>query len=223
MRLIISLCYIVMQKIVNHKFIGEVILTKRTSSKSIRISINSVGKVRVSLPNYTPFSKAEAFLEANVKGILAALEKQKHRRENTTTLSPNVRAASLSNDQLAQINKRAHELLPVMLKDISVKLNKGVTIRNRIGIKIKEPFSYNRVAIKNNKSNWGSCSTLRNINLNMHLVNLPKELIEFIIVHELCHLVYPNHGERFHKLVDNICGGREKELSRRLKAYRPGV
>ena len=49
-------------------------------------------------------------------------------------------------------------------------------------------FSYNRVAIKHNASNWGSCSTKGNINLNLNIVRLPKVLQDYVLIHELCHL-----------------------------------
>lgn len=123
--------------------------------------------------------------------------------------------------ELAAIRKRAHQILPVRLAEISEKLNATILVRNKLGIRRDKPFAYNRLAIKNNRTNWGSCSSARNINLNMHLVNLPPELMNFVIIHELCHLVYPNHGPRFHALVDAACNGREQELSRALKAYRP--
>ena len=92
-----------------------------------------------------------------------------------------------------------------------------VKIRDSRGNIVEDPFRYNRVAIKNNSSNWGSCSTLRNINLNMNLVRLPQELMDYVIAHELCHLVYPNHSDRFHKLLNAITDGKEKVLSARLK------
>ena len=49
------------------------------------------------------------------------------------------------------------------------------------------------------------------------LVRLPQELMDYVIAHELCHLVYPNHSDRFHKLLNAITDGKEKVLSARLK------
>ncbi len=82
-------------------------------------------------------------------------------------------------------------------------------------------FHYNKVFIKNNVSNWGSCSSLGNINLNLRLVTLPQELQDFVMLHELCHLKYLNHGREFHQLLESVCPG-HRELARELKAYKIG-
>ncbi len=84
-------------------------------------------------------------------------------------------------------------------------------------------FRYNKVFIKNNVSNWGSCSTKGNINLNMQLMRLPEELRDYVMLHELCHLKQLNHGPEFHALLDSLCGGREKELRRQLRQYHIGA
>ena len=76
-------------------------------------------------------------------------------------------------------------------------------------------FSYNRLTIKNNISNWGSCSIRGNINLNLRVVDLPKELQDYVMLHELCHLRYMNHGREFHALLESLCPhhrAMEKEL-----------
>src|SRR5579864_4008337 len=62
-------------------------------------------------------------------------------------------------------------------------------------------FRVNRIAIKNHKSRWGSCSKKGNLNFNYRLVLLPIELANYVIVHELCHLGQFNHSPEFWKLV----------------------
>ena len=65
-------------------------------------------------------------------------------------------------------------------------------------------FAYNKVAIKHNASNWGSCSTKGNINLNLNVVRLPKVLQDYVLLHELCHLRHPDHGHGFHLLLEHL-------------------
>jgi predicted metal-dependent hydrolase len=62
-------------------------------------------------------------------------------------------------------------------------------------------FSYKRVAIKNQRRCWGSCSSLKNLNFNFKIYFLPPHLFDYIIVHELCHLAELNHGQGFWSLV----------------------
>ncbi len=84
-------------------------------------------------------------------------------------------------------------------------------------------FKYNKIFLKNNTSNWGSCSKLNNINLNIHLVRLTPELCDYIILHELCHLRHRNHGPAFHSLLNtlclNHCNKEEKQLTKELRKY----
>lgn len=80
-------------------------------------------------------------------------------------------------------------------------------------------FTYNKVFIKNNVSNWGSCSSLKNINLNLRLVTLPQELQDYVMLHELCHLRYLNHGKEFHALLESVCPG-HRQLASRMKEYK---
>lgn len=62
-------------------------------------------------------------------------------------------------------------------------------------------FSYGRVAIRNQKRCWGSCSAKRNLNFNYKIVFLPTELMDYVIVHELCHLAEMNHSQKFWDVV----------------------
>jgi predicted metal-dependent hydrolase len=78
-------------------------------------------------------------------------------------------------------------------------------------------FSYKRVAIKNHKSRWGSCSKKGNLNFNYRLVHLPLRLLDYVVVHELCHLGEFNHSKRFWALVAKALPDwqvRRKELMR---------
>lgn len=73
-------------------------------------------------------------------------------------------------------------------------------------------FRFNNITIKHNSTNWGSCSRMGNINLNLNLIRLPEPLCDYVILHELCHLKEPNHGPRFHALLEHLCIANVKHL-----------
>lgn len=62
-------------------------------------------------------------------------------------------------------------------------------------------LTWNRVAIRNQRRCWGSCSANKNLNFNYKILFLPPHLADYIIVHELCHLVHLHHGKEFWDLV----------------------
>lgn len=73
-----------------------------------------------------------------------------------------------------------------------------------------------RVFIKNSKSRWGSCSSRGNLNFNYKLLFLPPEVLDYVVVHELCHLAHFNHGPEFWaKVAETV--PHHKELRRLLR------
>lgn len=64
-------------------------------------------------------------------------------------------------------------------------------------------FQYEKVRVKNQKTRWGSCSSIGNINLNLRLMMAPEAAIDYVIVHELCHLRVLNHSPAFWSLVES--------------------
>lgn len=79
----------------------------------------------------------------------------------------------------------------LLIKEKIIKFNKIYKVR------------INNIKIKNQKTRWGSCSKRGNLNFNYRIINLPEKLIDYIIVHELCHLKELNHSINFWQLVSN--------------------
>ena len=65
--------------------------------------------------------------------------------------------------------------------------------------------SFEDIRIKDQKSRWGSCSSKRNMNFNWRLLMAPEPVCDYVIIHELCHLVHMNHSADFWNLVESIC------------------
>ena len=80
-------------------------------------------------------------------------------------------------------------------------------------------FQFNRVAVRNQRTLWGSCSPRNNINLNVNLLRLPEELRDYVILHELVHTRPKNHSRAFWPALDRIVG-RAKSLQRSLRRFR---
>jgi hypothetical protein len=68
-------------------------------------------------------------------------------------------------------------------------------------------FAFQKASIRDQKTRWGSCSSKRNLNFNWRLIMAPPAVIDYIILHELCHLKHLNHSRRFWQLVEKHCPG----------------
>lgn len=80
-------------------------------------------------------------------------------------------------------------------------------------------YVFHNVSIRNQRTRWGSCSRRGNLQFNYRIAHLPSELVDYIVVHELCHLAELNHSVRFWKLVEREVP-RHNELRRELKSHR---
>lgn len=82
---------------------------------------------------------------------------------------------------------------------------------------------YADVKINSSKGRWGSCSARKNINLSFYLLLLPSHLIDYVLLHELCHTREMNHSERFWELLDSFTNGKAQALRKELGGYHTEV
>ena len=66
---------------------------------------------------------------------------------------------------------------------------------------------FERISIKDQKSRWGSCSSKGNLNFNWRIIMAPEPVCDYVVIHELCHLVFMDHSANFWNLVESICPG----------------
>lgn len=167
------------QKVYLDPEIGEVVFRKSVKARRVSIRVHPVKGVRVSVPYMVPYSAAMAFFKTNRGKVMQILHNQKESMKD---------APSVSTAEIEALRRQAKaELLPRLAE-----------LASRYG------FTYNNVTIKHNSSNWGSCSTKKNINLNLNIVRLPYPLRDYILLHELCHLRHQDHGEAFHLLLEHL-------------------
>ena len=166
-------------KILMDPEIGEVTFRKSLRSRSISIRVHPVKGVSVSVPYIVPYAAARLFFEARREWILETMARQKERLKDVRPAAPG---------EIEALRRQAKAELPPRLAELAARYG----------------FIYNKVTIKHNASNWGSCSTKGNINLNLNIVRLPKVLQDYILLHELCHLRHQDHGHAFHLLLEHV-------------------
>jgi predicted metal-dependent hydrolase len=84
-------------------------------------------------------------------------------------------------------------------------------------------FTVSDVKINKSRTRWGSCSSKKSINLSYYCMLLPEHLIDHVILHELCHTVEMNHGDRFWQLLDKATEGKSKKQTKELKAFKTPI
>jgi len=222
--------------------VGPVTLVKRAQSRNLRLSVTPSG-VRVSMPRWTSFSSGQAFAISNIDWILQELAKQSQpliesgqragklhyvrfeqilsgqpvtSRVTATEVIVRLKPGEISTDQNAQkraqsaciraLKREAERLLPPRLQNLATKHSK----------------QYHSVGVKQLKRRWGSCDSHHAIVLNLFLMELPWEHIDYVLMHELAHTLEMNHGPAFWRVLLAM-EPRARHLSKQLRSHQPAI
>lgn len=167
------------QKIINDPQIGPVTFRKSVRSRSISIRVHPLKGVSVTMPYIMPYAAAQAFFLLRRDWVIGTIARQKEKYRDVVLPS---------SSEIEAFRRKAKEELPPRLAALAARYG----------------FVFNKVTIKHNATNWGSCSSKGNINLNLNIVRLPRVLQDYVLLHELCHLRHQDHGHAFHLFLEHV-------------------
>ncbi|SVB14728.1 uncharacterized protein METZ01_LOCUS167582, partial [marine metagenome] len=173
---------------IEHENVGIVRYIKNNRAKRIIISVKPEF-VRVTVPRRQTLKSAQQFVNQKIDWI------KKH--------SENIKILNKKSKKLPIIEKKhARKILEKRLAELAQLHN----------------FQYNRVSIRNQRTRWGSCSSKDNISLNMKLLHLPNQLIDYILLHELVHTRVKNHSKDFWNELETVVPN-ARIMDNKLKEY----
>lgn len=222
--------------------VGEITLRKIRNAKRISLKVKQTGQVLVTMPFTASYGEALSFADSQKKWIQEIHEKVKtHQKEEVITSTQN----NVYPFFTIQFNTWDENSLKVQFKPpvLSIFHPAYVTedhlkiqglLKETIGNILKmeaqrklpqmverlakiHNFQYQKLSLRKSATRWGSCSSKKSINLSVYLMLLPDELIEYVILHELCHTLEMNHGPRFYAHMNRVTNGKTMELRRKIK------
>lgn len=156
----------------------------RSRRKTISIQIDENLRITVRAPLRMKDAAIQTFIEERSEWIERHLEKMRERQEELQT----EQAEQLTLSELRALAEDAVSYIPGRVSFYA----------REIGV------NYGRITIRNQKSRWGSCSSEGNLNFNCLLMLTPAEVIDYVVVHELCHRLEMNHSRYFWAEVERI-------------------
>lgn len=154
----------------------------RSKRKTLSLEINKDAEVIVRAPYYAPKKDIEKFILEHQnwiqKHLLKRQQEIEHNKKNPQAFLSSEDIKRLADSAVSYIPTRVAYFAPII----------GVT--------------YGRITIRNQKTRWGSCSSKGNLNFNCLLMMAPKEVIDYVVIHELCHRKEMNHSKEFWALVE---------------------
>ncbi|RIH65589.1 M48 family peptidase [Mariniphaga sediminis] len=224
-------------KVVHFKSIGPVTFSRNRRSKNIKISVKPDKSVLVSFPFFISEDEVLAFLTRNEDWISRQQKKADAGRtpyDTGSTIKTKLHTLEMHHGETGKVETDGKmikifaadfntEEARFLLEDILTQIYR-FEARKLLPARLQElarehGFRYGKVSIRNNKRNWGSCSSRNNISLNLHMMKLPDELIDYILLHELVHTEIKNHGPLFWEKLDKHTNYRARELSGQVKKY----
>jgi predicted metal-dependent hydrolase len=177
--------------------VGSVQFERSHKAKHLNITVKPFSGVRVAVPEGLSFEKAERIVLSKIEWV------KKHQKN------------------MSQIEQK-HKNILKNSKEINSAEAKEILITRLNDLTDKTGFNYEKVFVRNQKARWGSCSDKNNISLNIKLVKLPDELIDYVILHELVHTKIKSHSNAFWAELDKHVSD-AKGLHRRLKNFGDGI
>ena len=164
-------------------------------------------------PNQEKYTKPE-LLDLKCLGESWSLSYLSDDTGSSITITPDVSATHLLCSGLVDDKELLNRTLGLWLKSKA-----EITIPSRLSSLAEDHgFHYRRVTIRGQKTRWGSCSSQKNINLNYKLLFLPPAMVDYVLIHELCHTLEMNHSKRFWALVAD-CDPDYKRHDKALNEY----
>ncbi len=220
--------------------LGKVHITKKRGQRSLRLRVDSKGQIQVSIPWIVPKSAALDFVLAKKDW----LQKQQTDRSisfyDGMLLGKTLRLKIIENSQLSRSRQTDKEVTIHFsgafnpIDDIhNAKIEKAIHTALRTEAekvllpRLKEfateyDFSFNSAGVKQLVGRWGSCDSNRHILLSLYLIQLPIELIDYVLLHELTHTKHMNHSPAFWSHLERFCPD-YKDLRRRMKNLQPRI
>lgn len=158
----------------------------RSSRKTLGLEVTSQGRVRIRAPYGVSEDVILRFFESKSAWIQKSLAKVRARQEKLK--EEEAQYGKLTEAELKVLKMQAEEVFPA----------RAAFYAGKMGI------SYGRITIRRQKTRWGSCSQSGNLNFNCLLMLAPPGVVDYVVVHELCHRIEMNHSPRFWKLVGEV-------------------